>query len=397
MFGLMKRPPRLPYCGTCKTMGERYGQKTRMLLNNDTVFLAELLVEYGGMAEWSAAYRSFNCMSMPKDADVPAALDFAAAATVVLAHFRIEDHRVDSGKRMWNLASRLLSPSYRKAAARVRDWQFPMDQLVHVLSTQSEREADPQSLAHVAEPTAAATGLFFEHGSRVVGRQDLGEMMYRVGHRFGFLIYALDALEDRDRDAKRGDFNPLLSLQDVDAKAEILAATADIEREIPAAFALRLRTNVEERLGMRPRVLMHRCRKSTRERWKEAVELTRSLRKKEGTLAFGAACVVAFFVLHHMRSAESLQHGLGLGLNLMAFGAVLSSAVPPPPPGAGGYRPHVAVPSGGAVRYRGSSGCCGSCGTCGECCTCCDCSCCAADCCADGCCEACCSVGECCN
>jgi hypothetical protein len=398
MFGLMKRPPRLPYCGTCKTMGERYGQKTRLLLNNDTVFLAELLVACGGMAEWSPAYRSFNCMSMPKDADVPAALDFAAAATVVLAHFRIEDHRVDSGKRVWNIASRLLSPSYRKAAARLRDWQFPMDQLVHILSTQSEREADPQSLAHVAEPTAAATGLFFEHGSSVVGRQDLGEMMYRVGHRFGFLIYALDALEDRARDAKRGDFNPLLRLPDVDAKAEILAATADIEREIPAAFGLRLRANVEERLGMRPRVLVHRCRKTTWERWKEAVELTRSLRKKEGALAFGAACVVAFFVPHHMRSAESLHHGLGLGLNLMALGAVLSSAVPPPPPspGPGGYQPNVAIPSGSSP-VRSSSGCCGSCGTCGECCTCCDCSCCAADCCADGCCEACCSVGECCN
>ncbi len=45
MFGLMKRPPREPYCGTCKTMGERYGQKTRLLLNHDTVFLAELLLE----------------------------------------------------------------------------------------------------------------------------------------------------------------------------------------------------------------------------------------------------------------------------------------------------------------------------------------------------------------
>jgi hypothetical protein len=387
MFGLMKRPPRLPYCGTCKTMGVRYGQGTRLLLNHDSVFLAELLIEYGGVAEWSPAYRSFNCMSMPKNADVPAALDFAAAATVVLAQFRIEDHRVDSGRRIWALASRLLSPSYRRAAARLRAWQFPMDELVRMLSTQAEREARPESLAHVAEPTAAATGVFFEHGSRIVGREDLGQMMYRVGHRFGFLIYALDAWEDKARDAKRGDFNPLLSLPDVDARAEILAATADIEREIPAAFALRLRANVEERLGLRPRVLMHRCRKSTRERWHEAVALARSIRKQEGALTFGAASVVAFLVPHHMRSAESLHHGLGLGLNLMAFGAVLSSAAPPPPPpGPGGYRPNVAIPPGPAAS-SGRGSCCSSC----------DCTCCAADCCAEGCCDACCSVGECCN
>ena len=387
MFGLMKRPPRLPYCGTCKTMGERYGQRTRLLLNHDTVFLAELLIEYAGAAEWSPAYRSFNCMAMPKDADVPAALDFAAAATVVLTHFRIEDHRADSGKRVWAVASRLLSPSYRKAAARLRSWRFPMDELLRVLSTQAEREANPESLAHVAEPTAAATGLFFEHGCRVVGREDLGGRMYRAGHRFGFLIYALDALEDQARDAKRGDFNPLLRLRGVDVRGEILAAMADVEREIPAATALRLRANVEERLGLRPRVLMHRCRKSMRERWTEAVALTRSIRKTEGALTFGAACVVAYMVPHHMRAAESLRHGLGLGLNLMAFGAVLSSAAPPPPPPQHGpYQPNVAVPPGPAAA--GGRGSCCSCG---------DCSCCAADCCAEGCCDACCSVGECCN
>jgi hypothetical protein len=204
-------------------------------------------------------------------------------------------------------------------------------------------------------------------------------MMHRVGHRFGFLIYALDAWEDRARDEKRGDFNPLLSIPGVDAKAEILAATADLERDIPPALALRLRANVEERLGMRPRVLMHRCRKRMREQWKDAVALARSLRRQEGALVFGAGCVAAFLVPHHMRSADSLRHGLGLAMNLMALGAVLNSALPPPPPPP--PQPHVAVPPG----QTGSS--------CGNCCNCC----CVGDCCAEGCCDACGSCGDCCS
>jgi hypothetical protein len=36
-------PYRLHYCGTCKTMGPLYGQKSRFLLNHDAVFLSELL------------------------------------------------------------------------------------------------------------------------------------------------------------------------------------------------------------------------------------------------------------------------------------------------------------------------------------------------------------------
>jgi hypothetical protein len=397
MFGLMKRPPRLPYCGTCKTMGVRYGQKSRLLLNHDTVFLAELLLEYAGAPQWSTAYRSFNCLSMPKGEDVPLPLDFAAAATIVLAHFRVEDHRTDSGKRLWNFAAMLLSPSYRRAASRLRAWNFPLDELALILSTQACREARPESLAHVSEPTAHATALFFSEGARLIGRSDLRAQMYRMGHRFGFLIYALDALEDRARDEKLGQFNVLAALQGIDGRFEILAALADLERELPASFALRLRANVEERLGMRPRVWTHRCRKTVRERWRDAVALARSMKKEEGLAALAVASVVAFLFPHHVRSAESLKHSLGLGMNLMALGAILNAAVPPPPPPPpppGNYRPQVAIPPGAGYGPRGSfaGSFCGSC--CGSCCSECACEGCCGVC--EGC-GACCELGECCS
>ena len=88
MFGLMKRAERLPYCGSCKTIGAMYGQRARFLLNHDLVFLAELLMGEAD-PEWTPAHRSFNCLSMPKDH--PAALRYAATVAVVLAHFQIED------------------------------------------------------------------------------------------------------------------------------------------------------------------------------------------------------------------------------------------------------------------------------------------------------------------
>jgi hypothetical protein len=230
--------------------------------------------------------------------------------------------------------------------------------------------------------------MFFAHGAQVVQREDLSEQMHRVGHRFGFLIYTLDAWEDRARDAKRGDFNALLRFPDVDGRAEVLAATAALEREIPPGLAIRLRANVEERLCLRPRVLMHRCRKSAREKWRDAVAVARALRKEEGVLIFAAGCLAAYLAPHQMRSAESLRHGLGLAVNLMALGAVLSSAIPPPPPPppphGGAYRPNVAIPPG-----RTTSACGNICQSCNCCCT--------AECCAEGCCEGCCSIGECCS
>ena len=101
MFGLMKartcslspelkRHRRLHYCGTCKTIGGLYGQRSRALLNHDTVFLAELLSALSGadrrLDEWSSPYQSYNCLALPRSAsDMPLALRYAAAATLTLA------------------------------------------------------------------------------------------------------------------------------------------------------------------------------------------------------------------------------------------------------------------------------------------------------------------------
>src|SRR5437016_2153337 len=98
MFGLMRRAERLPYCGSCKTIGAMYGHRARLLLNHDLVFLAELLM---GKADpgWTPAHKSFNCMAMPKVH--PPALRYSATVAVVLAHFQIEDQIADSGRRRW--------------------------------------------------------------------------------------------------------------------------------------------------------------------------------------------------------------------------------------------------------------------------------------------------------
>src|SRR5215831_150762 len=101
MFGLMKSRScslspeqklnrRLHYCGTCKTMGRLYGQRTRFLLNHDAVFLAELLSAISGAdaeaAKWDGAYQSYNCLSLPAAHEaMPVPLQYAAAGALAIA------------------------------------------------------------------------------------------------------------------------------------------------------------------------------------------------------------------------------------------------------------------------------------------------------------------------
>jgi hypothetical protein len=380
MFGLMRRAPRLPYCGTCKTLGSLYGQRSRLLLNHDTVFLAELLMEHSGQPEWNRAYRSFNCLTLPKSEDaVPLALRYAATAAVTIAHFHIADHQVDSGRLRWRMAARYFSPTYRRAAAQLREWNFPLDEMTGILATQTAREAGAESVAHVAEPTAKATAMIFSHGARLVGREELAGSMHRLGYSFGYLVYVLDAFEDRERDRKSGDFNPFLALSTSAARDYVLAATNEIESLLAPEFATRLRSNVEERLGLRPRILHHhRCRKSLQDRWRDAVTFARTIRDGEhagaikGAAILASVSLLAFLFPHPIRAAESWRHCLGLGMNLMALGAIFATTpagpeLPPVQP----FTPDAPKSKKGFSCCDGAC-CCDGCDCC-DCCSCCDC------------------------
>jgi hypothetical protein len=347
-----------------------------VLLNHDTVFLAELLLVHTGEPEWSAAYRSFNCVSLPqRDEKFPIALDFAAAATVVLAHFKAVDHADDTGRWRWRAVVRMLSPTYQRAAGRLRAWDFPLDELERLMKSQSQRETLAESIESVAEPTATATAMFLSHGARVAGMNDADqERLGRVGHRFGYLIYVLDAWEDRARDARDGAFNALNRFPQVDGRTEILRALAAIEPEIPADLAQRMRINVEERLGIRPRVLNRSCRKPMRQRWNDAVAFAKSMRTREraglvkGAAIVATVAVAAFLFPHHVRGAESWKHCMGLGFNLMAAGSLFAFAdIPEVSEG-------TATPSKPGFWSKCGGGCDGcDCGDCCECGSCCDC------------------------
>ena len=136
MFGLMRAKKcgmsaeeknfrRLHYCGTCKTIGSLYGQKSRMLLNHDTVFLAEILTSLSdeNVSDWQKSYQSYNCLSLPKN-EMPLSLQFAATANVILAEFKITDHISDTRQRRFNLAHRIFSKEFIQAEKLLNEWNF---------------------------------------------------------------------------------------------------------------------------------------------------------------------------------------------------------------------------------------------------------------------------------
>ena len=365
------------YCGTCKTIGSRYGQGARLLLNHDAAFLAELLDALTGAdaEQWSSAYASWNCMRLPSDGEMPLVLRYAAAANVLLGEYKVRDHEADSGRRRWAWIRRWFSPAFRKAQSDLAAFGFPIAQADSILA----RQADLEAIAGIdaeraAQPTAEVTALVFRHGARLAGLDSKVDGIADVGGRFGRLIYLIDAWEDFDRDARTGAFNPLRTRpagRDWAARkireegAAIAAALESLGA--PQEFRLRLRANIEASLGSPLRVLQS-CTKHARQtlgmRWREALDRARGW--KAPVLTFAVVVLMAFVFQRHARLARSARECLSLGLNLMAVGGVLAMAAGPEPRKRGRWR-----------------SCCGSCDP-------------GCDCCCDGCCDVCVTL-ECCG
>lgn len=272
---------RLLYCGTCKAIGSSYGQSARMLLNNDVVFLGEVLqaISTEGTArieDWSPAFQSYNCMSLPGESDVPLTLRIAAAVSMILSELKFEDHIDDSGSVVFRGAKKCLDPVFTKSESEFARLNFPMEAIRQWFDLQSVREqfgrgraTEDGSLSLFAEPTAMITSIVFEHSASIVSGDDWKPAMQRLGYGFGSLIYLIDAFEDYVRDFRTNSFNAIASayelttanipseieesverkirliLKDLDACVEELPLTTDQKQE----YSQRLWRNVRRKTG----------------------------------------------------------------------------------------------------------------------------------------------------
>ena len=448
MFGLMRakccgltaeqrNERRQHYCGTCKTLGSLYGQKTRVLLNHDTVFLAEILTALSEKQNFGRALQSYNCLAKPKSLEeMPLALQIAATANVVLAEFKIGDRVQDSKNRAWRVVGRFFDKSFRRAEKQLKTWKFPLAELKDLPRLQSEREAEKfrdsgeSVLFYLAEPTARATALFFRHGAKLIGRADLQSKMSALGAAFGEIVYLLDAFQDYEKDLRREEFNAIraaFALKEVKLPGVIRSEIenllrrkeneiAEILHQLPLAddkarlFALRLNENLSRNFRKSLPLAQTACqtkrRKTAGERLAAAIGRSRELSANSAwwqlPFAFAAVLVVAFLAPAQARETRSWRECYELGFNLMFLGATVGAVLALPKTIFLENPEELLTKEGRKKKARGAAASGGSdsdsSGWCDGCECCCDCGgCCDGDCCCscDSC--DCCDCGGCCD
>lgn len=193
------------YCGLCRTMGRKYGFFSRFFLNYDFTFLAMLLSDAD-----EPACTHCRCVAHPMKkrcvALESAALDAAAARSIVLAWWQLTDHIHDSGffaAVKYRLIRAFLHRAYKKARAAAAEFDRMVALQLKALDALERQSC--ASLDEAAEPFAALMAAIAADIPDVRKSRVLKQLFYHMGR----WIYLVDAADDLKKDNENGCYNPL--------------------------------------------------------------------------------------------------------------------------------------------------------------------------------------------
>lgn len=192
------------YCGICRRIREQAGNLARLGLSYDMAFLSLLLMSLYEPEEQS---RRESCMLHPL-AKRPWVdnefIRYGADMNVALSYFNCLDDWQDDGKRTAKaMADRMgkhlpqIEGRYPRQCAAIRESIQKLGKLEKVNCPNPDE-------------TAGAFGALL--GELFVWQEDLWSRDLRsLGDALGRFIYLLDAVQDYDKDKKKGKYNPFLA------------------------------------------------------------------------------------------------------------------------------------------------------------------------------------------
>lgn len=266
---------RLNYCGTCKAIGKIYGQKERLFLNFDAVFLSELLDAISKDENKFQYIKPNTCFSLPKEINqIPFFLKYSASVNVLLACYKIEDNIVDNHSiiNIWKPLKYAENINFKKAKKFLKEAGVSISFIEETIQNQFNIEKQNQTLSdfqktleHYCTPTGKITGEIFRASVSQLENYYLESLFKDIGKNFGEIIYLIDAIDDHKKDKQKGNFNILFLDEKLSLDEKINLATNQINinlkqlklklESLPIqnsekiSFYDRLATNIQNRLN----------------------------------------------------------------------------------------------------------------------------------------------------
>ena len=194
---------RAMYCGVCKGISEVCGQSARMGLSYDVTFLSVLLHNLAGIdVKIEKSHCLTHCIRSRQMAEVDELTRQLGALNTALVYFKYTDDIADGdhgrGKRLWfKKGYRLVKKKYPEVARIVRE---------NMQAQEKIEGANTDSVDRAADATATMLAQFSDYA---LGEKRTEES-YNLCYAIGKWIYLIDALDDYDKDKKKGAYNPFL-------------------------------------------------------------------------------------------------------------------------------------------------------------------------------------------
>ncbi|MBE0600192.1 MAG: hypothetical protein IH607_00275 [Firmicutes bacterium] len=198
---------RFYYCGLCRALQHRYGNLSRLTLNNDMTFLLLLLSSLYEPEEETAFRRCVMhpLKRMPYMTSEPAA--YCADMTVLLAYLKALDDRADEGSLRAKAGAAALKKSFQRVKALYPDKVEKIAAMIGEINAYEARGGED------IDVPINLSGAFL--GEIFCYRNDAwGEDLRALGEALGRFIYLMDAFDDLKADVKKGRYNALKPYSD---------------------------------------------------------------------------------------------------------------------------------------------------------------------------------------
>lgn len=199
------------YCGLCRVMGNKYSYLYKMSLSYDFVFM--VLLRLYACPE-AVSFSKKRCIAHPAKKklmmDSSNALELAADVGVIMLYHNFAD-KIKDRDGLKSILCRLTMPELkrlRKKACRnekIAEFDRLTEEKLKALS--SLEEANPPSIDSPAEEFGVVLGEALSLGLE----DNIKKTLYEIGRNMGKWIYVIDALDDIDKDAEKGRYNPFLA------------------------------------------------------------------------------------------------------------------------------------------------------------------------------------------
>ncbi len=205
------------YCGLCKGIGKCCNARARLALNYDLTFLSVLV---HNLADVDVEIEKKHCIihwfKKRPIAKVDELTKRLACLNVILAYHKCSDDVIDSGKG--RLKRSFFKSAYKKAVKQEPVFDSIVSKRYEELLKYERKNCD--SIDIISDPF----GKMMQEIVLELLKENATENVLALAYNLGKWIYLIDALDDFDKDKKKGSFNVFVNVYPTIKNKEELVA-----------------------------------------------------------------------------------------------------------------------------------------------------------------------------